>query len=387
MTESYVLNSAAHTYISCSNQPASYRHVHSSLMMGNVETLDWDLVLQFDSGPLELDIASTIEKSITDRTNIYGQVLTPPDSCASSPVSSSEEEDTIVFVSTTFFPGALLNALPSDLVLLSSDSVFFYVHRHVLLGASENGFNSLLLSTPGTDLSPVGRVVRVPESSAELNIVLHAIYGMSCAHYSPSFESLVSSLAVMNTYGIPIKKHVTRYTPLYNLLLFHAPLYPIELYTLAASYDLYDLAIPTSSHLLSFSLASLTDEMADRIGPRYLKHLFFLHIGRSDALRRLLLPPPNPHPPTATCDFTEQKKLTRAWALASAYFAWDSRPDLSTSSLESALAPLGEQLSCDQCKLVWQERIKTLIVQWSVVKVCSYTSVSGLTLKVFQRTI
>lgn len=368
MTESYVLNSAAHTYISCSNQPASYRHVHSSLMAGNAETLDWDLVLQFDSGPLELDIASSIEKPITERTNIYGQVLTPPDSCASSPVSSSPDEDTIVFVSTTFFPGALLNALPSDLVLLSSDSVFFYVHRHVLLGASENGFNSLLLSTPGTDLSPVGRVVRVPESSAELNIVLHAIYGMSCAHYSPSFESLVSSLAVMNTYGIPIKKHVTRYTPLYNLLLFHAPLYPIELYTLAASYDLYDLAIPTSSHLLSFSLASLTDEMADRIGPRYLKHLFFLHIGRSDALRRLLLPPPNPHPPTATCDFTEQKKLTRAWALASAYFAWDSRPDLSTSSLESALAPLGEQLSCDQCKLVWQERIKTLIVQWSVVK-------------------
>lgn len=337
-------------------------------MAGNVETLDWDLILQFDPDPLELDVGSAIEKPMTERTNIYGQVPTPPDSCASSPVDLSPDEDALVFVSTTFFPGARLHALPPDLVLLSSDSVYFYVHRHVLLAASENGFNSLLLPTARTDPSPVGLVVRLPESSTELNIVLHAIYNMSCAHYSPSFESLVSALTVMNVYGIPVKKHVTRYTPLYNLLLFHAPLYPLELYTLAASYDLYDLAVPTSSHLLSFSLASLTDEMADRIGPRYLKRLFFLHFGRSDALRRLLLPPPNPHPPTVTCDFTEQKKLTRAWALASAYFAWDARPDLSTSAMESALAPLGEQLSCEQCKLVLQERIKTLIVQWSVVK-------------------
>ncbi|KAI6094095.1 hypothetical protein EV401DRAFT_1896481 [Pisolithus croceorrhizus] len=149
----------------------------------------------------------------------------------------------------------------------------------------------------------------------------------------------------MNVYGISVKKYITRFAPLYNLLLFHAPLYPLELYALAASYDLYDLAVPASSHLLSFPLASLTDEMVDRIGPRYLKRLFFLHFGRSDALRRLLLPPPYSHPPTVTCNFTEQKKMTRAWALASAYFAWDARPDLSTSSMESALAPLAEEVS------------------------------------------
>jgi hypothetical protein len=148
----------------------------------------------------------------------------------------------------------------------------------------------------------------------------------------------------------------------------YAPLYPLDLYALAATYDLYDLAVPTSSHLLSLSLASLTDEMAQRIGPVYVKRLFFLHFGRAEALKRLLLPPPHPHAPTPFCDFTDQKKLTRAWALASAYLAWDARPDLSTSIMESALSPLGEHLACDLCQDALKDRIKNLIVSWSVVK-------------------
>lgn len=40
------------------------------------------------------------------------------------------------------------------------------------------------------------------------------------------------------------------------------------------------------------------------------------------------------------------------------------------STLESALTPLGERLWCEQCREALQERIRTLIVQWSVVKVC-----------------
>jgi hypothetical protein len=43
--------------------------------------------------------------------------------------------------------------------------------------------------------------------------------------------------------------------------------------------------------------------------------------------------------------------------------------DLSTSSMESALAPLTEHLTCEQCRQILTERIKTLVVQWSVVKV------------------
>jgi hypothetical protein len=148
------------------------------------------------------------------------------------------------------------------------------------------------------------------------------------------------------------------------------------------------MAVAVSSHLLSFPLATITDDVAERIGPVYLKRLFFLHFGRVDALKRLLLSPPHPHAPTAWCDFAEQKKITRAWALASAYLAWDARPgehrslrtpdicfihcfwaDLSTSAMESALSPLGEHLSCELCKRALKDRIINLLTQWSVVKV------------------
>lgn len=168
-------------------------------------------------------------------------------------------------------------------------------------------------------------MIAVRESSEVLNVVLHTIYGISCAQYRPSFDTIATAIASLKTYGIPLREHLTPSTPLFELLMSHAPLVPLQLYTLAASHDLYDLAALTSSYLHSFSLASLTDEMAEDMGPVYLKRLFFLHYGRADALKRILLAPPHPHAPTPQCDFTDQKKLTRAWALASAYLAWDAR--------------------------------------------------------------
>jgi hypothetical protein len=280
------------------------------------------------------------------------QAPTPPDSNDGSPVVNDHSEaDTLVSVSTTFYPGARHNAMAPDVILLSSDNVFFYVHSSVLLGASENAFNSLLSSHP-SPTEEQEHLIAVTEASAVLNIIVHAMYDMS-----------------LSGYGVNPKSRISPSTPLYTLLLSHAPLFPLDLYALAAAHDLYDLAVATSSHLLSFPLASLSDEMAIRMGPIYLKRLFFLHFGRTDALKRVLLPPPHPHPPTPWCDFTEQKKLTRAWALASAYLAWDARPDLSTSIMESALRPLAEHLACEQCQHVLRERIQNLIVQWSIVKV------------------
>ncbi|KAF9482440.1 hypothetical protein BDN70DRAFT_801430 [Pholiota conissans] len=299
------------------------------------------------------------------------QIPTPPQSHDGSPVDDTDAQ-TLVSVSTTFYPGAHHLPVPDDIVLLSSDNVFFYVHSHILIASSDNGFRGRL---PLPVLSPKDRdpVVSLPENSTVLNIILHTVYDMPCAHYSPSFPTLVSAVNRLPVYGIPPKSRIAPSTPLYSVLLSYAPLYPIELYALAASHDLFDLAVATSSHLLAFPLSTITDDMAEKIGPVYLKRLFFLHFGRSDALKRVLLPPPNPHAPTTTCDFTEQKRLTRAWALASAYLAWDARPDLSTSSMESALRPLAEHLTCEHCQQSLRDRIKNLVVQWSIVKVGAIT--------------
>ncbi|KAG5343079.1 hypothetical protein C0989_000069 [Termitomyces sp. Mn162] len=315
------------------------------------------------------DWASVLHFVADDDDNVPApsQIPTPPLSNDGTPLlkDSNPPDPTLVSVSTTFYPGAQLQSVLPDIVFLSSDAVFFYVHSHRLFQASSNAFHSLLpAQAKDTD-----SVIDVPEVSAVLNIILHVIYDMSCAHYSPSFSQLVSAVKRLSYFGIDPKSSIIPNTHIYSLILSHAPLRPLELYTLSANYDLYDLAVATSSHLLSFPLSSLTDEMAQAIGAVYLKRLFFLHFGRSDALKRILLSPPHPHPPTPSCDFSDQKKLTRAWALASAYLAWDARPDLSTSTMESALRPLEEHLVCEDCKAALQTRIRTLVVQWAMVKV------------------
>ncbi|KZT72512.1 hypothetical protein DAEQUDRAFT_588028 [Daedalea quercina L-15889] len=351
-----------------------------------MDTQDWDAVFQFVTDPNDAS-ASVPEMPISEKTTLASaasqgqppsQVPTPPASNQGSPGEVNPEIDSVVSVSTTFFPAANLNPLPPDLILLSSDAIFFYVHSHQVLSASENGFRGLLPMKPSSGLHPalkalglsedLGPVIPLPEPATVLNVVLHIIYDISCAHYSPSLDTLSAAVDSLAEYGVSVASHCAPSTPLYALILAHAPIAPISVYSLAAHYDLYELAVPASAHLLGFQLSNLTDENAARMGPMYLKRLFFLHLGRIDALKRLLLPPPRLHAPTADCDFTEQKKLTRAWALASAYLAWDARPDLSTSAMASALCPLSEHLSCEVCKANLAERIKQLVVQWSIVK-------------------
>ncbi len=232
----------------------------------------------------------------------------------------------MISVSTTFFPGAELDVLPTDLIILSSDSVFFYVHQHKIIAASTNGFNSLLPLKEHGQPEDAGNILPLHLDSIVLNILLHTIYNMSAAHYAPTPDTVISAVESLEEYGLSVKTYLAPATPLYTLFLGTAPQAPIEFYAVAGGYDLHHLAVPISSFLLSYSLASLTDELAVKMGPLYLKRLFYLHLGRVEALKRLLLPPPQPHVPTPTCDFSEQKKLTRAWALASAYLAWDVRP-------------------------------------------------------------
>jgi len=274
----------------------------------------------------------------------------------------------MISVSTTFFPGAELDISSTDLIILSSDSVFFYVHSRKILAASSNGFNSLLPLKEHGEPDDVAGILPLHLDSVVVNILLHTIYNMSAAHYAPTAEAVIAAVDCFETYGLSVQAHLTPPSPFYALFLGAAHQAPIGFYAVCGAYDLHHLAIPISSFLLPYSLASLTDELAVKMGPLYLKRLFFLHLGRVEALKRLLLPPPQSHVPTANCDFTEQKKLTRAWALASAYLAWDVRPDLSTHAIEAALRPLGDYLACEQCNQLLRERINNLVAQWSIVK-------------------
>ncbi|TFY70890.1 hypothetical protein EVG20_g2126 [Dentipellis fragilis] len=288
------------------------------------------------------------------------------DSNAKTPEGERRE---MISISVTFYPGSTLDSLPSDLVLLTSDSVFFYVHSHKLLSASDNGFNAIL--PRGSVQVPGGTppLLAVPEDSTVLNIILHTIYNMSAAQFSPATQSIVAAVDAMATYGIPAKSYIAPSTPLYLLLLANAAINPIEIYALAASLDIPELAVDASSHLLSYPLPSLTDELTAKMGPIYFKRLVFLHLGRIEALKRLLLSPPASHPYTQICGSAEQTALTRAWALASAYFAWEAQPDLSITAMEAALYPLGDHLVCNECKRLLKERVTELAMQWALVKI------------------
>ena len=370
---------------------------------------EWDSILQFVSDGLAQDFAPSADKRTSStvrpplsRSVSAAQIPTPPvrdpllwlRKASTSSYQTSlhgtppeERERAMISVSTTFFPGADLDALPTDLIILSSDSVFFYVHAHKIHAASTNGFNSLLPSKEQGQLDDVGNILPLHDDSVVINILLHSIYNMSAAHYAPTPEAVITAVESLEKYGLSMQTYLAPASPLYMLFLGTAPQAPINFYATAGAYNLHHLAIPVSSFLLSYSLASLTDELAVKMGPLYVKRLFYLHVGRIEALKRLLLPPPQPHVPTGNCDFAEQKKLTRAWALASAYLVWDVRPgepmnprhisllltlrpiDLSTHAIEAALRPLGDYLACDQCKQLLCERINNLVAQWSLVKV------------------
>ena len=202
--------------------------------------------------------------------------------------------------------------------------MLFYVHSYIIWAASEKAFSSFLSSFPSKNTHHAA-IINIPEEAAVLNIILHTLYSTSCAQHSPSLQTMVTAVERMPFYDLDPVQFIQPGLPLYTLLLSSAPLYPIEIYCLAAKFNLECLAVNTSSHLLSYPLSSITDEMALRMGATYLKRLMCLHHGRNRALKDILLAPPPPHPQTEECSFTDQKRLTRAWAMVSAYLAWEAR--------------------------------------------------------------
>ncbi|KAF7983306.1 hypothetical protein HWV62_22982 [Athelia sp. TMB] len=215
----------------------------------------------------------------------------------------------------------------SDMIVLTSDYVSFHLHFDILLAATSNHFNYMLIGFESEnradfDQSPI---FAVSETSTVFTMVVCAIYHLPFAEYGPTFNTLSQAVDAMKIYGVAVNDVIAPSTPLYNTLLTHARRHALELYALAAHHDIYDLAVAASTHLLNYQLSLLSDEMATRIGAIYLKRLFFMHLGRAEALRRLLLPPPYPHEPTEACDRATQTSVTRAWALAASSLAWDPR--------------------------------------------------------------
>lgn len=236
--------------------------------------------------------------------------------------NSVDSDNDVIAVSTSFTPDGNPE---TDTIIYSSDSVYFYIAYKTVLDAAPNAFR-LCLSAPLSDPLYRSNLITLDAPASELNIILHTLYKSSPAPNTPSFEAIVRAIDRMPLYGLSPQLLITPETPLYDLLLSHAPLYPLNSYALAAHYDIATLACTVSSHLLSYDLTTVSDEMAERIGSVYLKKLMLLHSTRFKALKDILLQAPMPHPETSDCSLVDQRKMTRAWALVSAYLVWDAKP-------------------------------------------------------------
>ena len=238
---------------------------------------------------------------------------------------------TSIQVSTTFYP--YHHDSETDMIVVSDDNIYFYAHTASIRQISKKALEHFLsYGIPNMKET----VAPLPLSSGVLNVILHAIYGTSCAENAPTCEELVEAVDKLAIMGVALNSLVLPDTPLYTVLISHAPRRPLDIYALAAHHDLFDLAKYASSHLLALPLSNISDEAAARIGTRYLKRIFLLQMTRSAALKELVMSvPTNFHPPTKTCERFDwqQRTLARAWAAGAADLAWDMTPGLSSPTL------------------------------------------------------
>lgn len=169
-------------------------------------------------------------------------------------------------------------------------------------------------------------MVLLEEPSPVVNLFLHLIYNLLYNQHFAAAEEIAQSVDALNKYGFSLQLLTQSWSELYKLMLERAHTHSIEMYALAAKYNLDNLAIAISPYVLSFELSELADETVEKMGAVYLRRLMFLHLGRVQALKQLLEPLPEFHESTRTCGFSQQRQLTRAWSLAIASLAWDVRP-------------------------------------------------------------
>lgn len=205
-----------------------------------------------------------------------------------------------------------------------------------------------------------------------MNLVLYAFYNLEPAGVSPSTDELDAAFSALEKYGLPISLTLSKGKPFHSLL-FNMSLRSMEerldAFSLATKYGMEELAVEISQNLISVPLHHLTEEQCSRMGALYLRRLTFLHLGRTERLKMLLSELPGKHTPNAMCDVVDQRRgLEVAWRSASNVLCWDAQADTSPSLVKQVLETVLDKTNCEECKLLAKERIRKIILDWSMVK-------------------
>lgn len=215
-------------------------------------------------------------------TTMAPTAMTTP---AIAPMTPDTGDNALVSISTRFHLGER-DMQDADLVLFATDNVFFYAHRSTLLRESANRFGGFLpenedmeevdVSKPmaGLDLGAPPALVVVPYPADVLNVLLHLVYGFPVQRYQPSAAVLHAVLPALQELGYNLHAFVTPHSELFLLMVQVAALDPLPMYALAAQYALEPLAVAISTLTLSVCLSDISDQLAEQMGPLYLKRLF-----------------------------------------------------------------------------------------------------------------
>ena len=266
--------------------------------------------------------------------------LFPPESPAAALAPEGDDSSISISISSTFFAGAGHD--PTDVILLTTDTVYFYVHSSRLLQHSNNSFGGLL-----TDLSTP---LRIAETSEVANLAFHALYGLDPSSYVPTPAVLLRAFSMLVSYGVDPSLVLVPNDPFYNVVVGLGAKHPLQTYSMAAKFSIEALAVELSKHLLTTPLHSVTEDIAQAMGATYLRRLVFLHIGRTERLKELMMQLPTVHEPSTDCSENDQKRLQREWRASALALSWSADPAMTPSQLHQAFLPLAQKKNlCPKC--------------------------------------
>jgi len=198
------------------------------------------------------------------------------------------------------------------------------------------------------------------------NIVLHFIYEIPCEKYGPDIATISRALDCLPKYGLSLPPTGS---DIWDLLLRQAPSDPFRVYAIGASIPLDSLCILASQYTLNTSPSTVTEADALTMGPIYLRRLSFLHLGRQEALRRVLKILPDEHLPTVSCPRAAQNSLRWAWQAAIGEILLQELPqNTSAGRLSSTFGRVSGMTTCVQCKENVQTQISRMMQSWAMVR-------------------
>ena len=127
------------------------------------------------------------------------------------------------------------------------------------MGHSGSGSNSTQVHGQPSQQTP-HIFIRLNEKADVLNLLLHAVYNLNPERYAPSLETLSCLPAALLNYGYSLDEHLAPDSELTRLFLNYARMQPIDVYALAAAYNLEHIAQRASKPSLSTKLSDVTSE-------------------------------------------------------------------------------------------------------------------------------